>query len=666
MPPPPTSPAEQALPEPRGSHERYRQYRLALRRRETEGTKDSADAHARERRRQRKVQRSFFALFRAFTGMLRPYRRGAILALGTVTISTGLALISPALTGVVLDSVLGERPAPEILARLGVGADRRALLLLITSVIVIASVLSISIHMWGRKVNTVITKRLQASLRRRVFAHAVRLPLDRVQQLKSGGVASLLREDAGSIPELLFSMIYNPWRSVVQLIATLVILALIDWRLLLGSLVIFPTVWLTHRAWIARIRPIYKDIRFTRQHIDSHATEAFAGMRVVRAFGRQRSEAGRFTRGNHFMTRQEMLVWWWSRVVDIAWAVLIPLATALLLLYGGLRILGDAGAVEAGSLAAEQALTAGQLVTFLFYLALLLEPMAVLANSATAFQSSLAALDRVLDLLEESKEFPSEAGAARVTPTAIRGRIELRDVSFTYPRTTQSVLNHVSLVAEPGESIALVGASGSGKTTLTNLIARFYDPTHGAILIDGRDLREIDVESYRRLLGVVEQDVFLFDGTIRENIAYARRDASIEEIHAAARRAHADEFILRFEHGYGTIVGERGVRLSGGQRQRLAIARAILADPRILILDEATSNLDSENERLIQESLADLLRGRTSFVIAHRLSTIVHADRIVVLHEGVIAESGSHAELMALGGRYAEMVRMQALSGAGR
>ena len=238
-------------------------------------------------------------------------------------------------------------------------------------------------------------------------------------------------------------------------------------------------------------------------------------------------------------------------------------------------------------------------------------------------------------------------GHRPVRKASVAGRITLENVGFVYPGTSRRVLRDIDLDVEPGETIALVGRSGSGKTTLCNLIARFYDPTTGTIRLDGINLREIEVESYRRLLGIVEQDVFLFDGTIAENIAYGDRWATEARIEQAARAANAAEFIDRLPDRYETFIGERGVRLSGGQRQRLAIARAVLADPRIFILDEATSNLDSESERLIQQSLARLLRGRTSFVIAHRLSTIRHADRILVLDDGAIAEIGSHHELMA-------------------
>jgi ATP-binding cassette subfamily B protein/subfamily B ATP-binding cassette protein MsbA len=305
------------------------------------------------------------------------------------------------------------------------------------------------------------------------------------------------------------------------------------------------------------------------------------------------------------------------------------------------------------------AITAGDLIMFLAYLAMMLGPLATLASSATGFQNSLAGLDRVLDLLEEPIEMPPRPGLKQVEPQRVAGRITLRNVGFVYPGSTPRVLDAINLDVEPGETVALVGRSGSGKTTLCNLVARFYDPTDGVVELDGVDLREIDVESYRRLLGIVEQDIFLFDGTVADNIGYARRGAEMAEIIAVARRAHAHEFISALDKGYDTLIGERGVRLSGGQRQRLAIARAMLADPRILILDEATSSLDTESERLIQASLGQLMRGRTCFVIAHRLSTIVHADRIVLLEAGRLADVGTHAQLMERSDLYRHMVFLQ-------
>jgi ATP-binding cassette subfamily B protein/subfamily B ATP-binding cassette protein MsbA len=480
-----------------------------------------------------------------------------------------------------------------------------------------------------------------------------------VYELKSGGVASILREDAGGVADLIFSMIYNPWRAIIQLIGSLTILATVDWKLLLGSLLLLPTVWLTHRTWIGRIRPIFRDIRATRQTMDSHATEAFGGMRVVRSFSRQQAEAATFTRNGHLMARQEIYVWWWSRGIDFTWSVLIPFATAMLLFWGGNRVLSDMEKVREGLLPPNKALTVGDLVMFMSYLAALLGPIASLAGSATALQNSLSGLDRILDLLSESREMPPKPGALVINRDNVIGRITVKNLSFSYTGSPSPVLQDINLDVYPGEMIALVGPSGAGKTTLCNLIARFYDPKDGAILLDNTDLRDITADSYRRLLGIVEQDTFLFDGTIAENIAYGRRGATPDEIQHAAQLANAHEFISKLPNGYDSLIGERGVKLSGGQRQRLTIARAILADPRILILDEATSNLDTESERLIQGSLQTLMAGRTSFVIAHRLSTIAHASRIIVLENGRIIEQGRHDELMQASGRYREMVELQ-------
>jgi ATP-binding cassette subfamily B protein/subfamily B ATP-binding cassette protein MsbA len=296
---------------------------------------------------------------------------------------------------------------------------------------------------------------------------------------------------------------------------------------------------------------------------------------------------------------------------------------------------------------------------FLAYVVMLLAPIETLASSATAFQTNLAGLDRLLDLTAEPAEMPDKPGARALRHGDVRGAVTLESVSYRYPGSERMVLEDISMQVPAGSVVALVGRSGSGKTTLCNLVARFFDPVSGRIMVDGMDLRDATLESWRALLGIVEQDVFLFDGTIAENIAYANRGASDEAIAEAARAANAAEFIEALPDGYDTAIGERGVKLSGGQRQRIAIARALLAQPRILILDEATSNLDTESEQLIQAALARLMRDRTTFVIAHRLSTIRHADLIVVLEVGRVAEMGTHDDLIARSGRYREMVTLQ-------
>ncbi len=626
------------------SRKRYQDYlqELADRRQESEKKKeDRGDSKSR--------QRSFWQLLSQFWRQLAEHRGKVLLALATLTVSTLLSLIPPAGTKFAIDYVLTEPPKqipPWLAAWLPADITRMGLLWLIAGSVCVITLSRTAIHLWGRWYATKAVNLVQADIRRRVFEHSMRLPLHRIQALKSGGATSLIREDAGGIADLIFNMLYNPWQAIIQLVGSLAVLVVVDWRLMVGGLLLLPAVWMTHRTWIHRVRPLFKDIRSRRQQIDASTTETFGGIRVVRTFARDKSESGRFTRATHLLARQQLMVWWSTRVIEIIWDVIIPLASTGLLLYGGWQIL-------------QQDLTLGDLMMFLVYLTMLLGPIASIASSAMSFQNNLAGLDRVLDLLAEATESPGNAGAVEVVRDEVPGAIEFKAVNFSYPNSEQSVLHDISFHVPAGSTVALVGRSGAGKTTLCNLVARFYDPISGSIELDGRDLQDIKLESYRRLLGVVEQDVFLFDGTIRDNIAYGRREARLEDVIEAAEAAAAREFIEQLPDGFDTWIGERGFKLSGGQRQRLAIARAILANPRILILDEATSNLDSESERLIQRSLSRLLQGRTAFVIAHRLSTITHADLILVLDQGQIAEQGTHHELLERGGIYQKMVVLQ-------
>ncbi len=686
------SPDEASIRFRRSSGRRYRKYRTTARELDQasrekgltdDDLKNKLDAARSEssregivvsRRRSGKRNRGFGELLRKFWDILGDQQGRVVASLAVGAVGTALALAPLYAPKIVIDYVMlggsesgGERPGwlTSFLTAVGLPADSRlGLLYLVVAVSVVIAVVTLGVTLWSRWQATMASKRTAVHARRIAFDHAVRLPLHRVQDIKSGGVASILRDDAGNVGELVFSMLYNPAKAIIQLVLSLAVLAWIRWELLLSVVVIVPVVWLTHRTWINRIRPLWRDIRSTRQVTDSHATEAFGGMRVVRTFNRQRGEAVNFAANNHLMARQELYTWWWMRGIDSAWQVIIPVSTAGLLLFGG--ILGTRTGPDGNAM-----MSPGDLTTFIAFLLGLLQPIAMLATSATGLQNQLAGLDRTLDLLGEPLEFDQhKSRGLPLDRDRVKGHVQLDSVEYAYPLQSgdlgdeapelgEPVLDGVSLDVPAGTTVAFVGPSGAGKTTLCNLIARFFDPTGGAIKLDGRDVRDYDVDDYRGLLAIVEQDTFLFDGTIAQNIAFGNRNATRADVERAARLANADGFIKKLEGGYEALIGERGVKLSGGQRQRITIARAILADPKILILDEATSNLDAESERLIQSSLADLMQGRTSFVIAHRLSTIRQADLIAVLVDGQIAEVGSHDDLLAASGRYRRMVELQ-------
>lgn len=635
------------------SRKSYRKYREEVRSRPPDNSFSPHSAGHGKKQPEKSIerQRSLSVLLREFWKLLKGHQARIAFALATLTVSTLLSLLPPAATKVAIDYVLTTPPqplpasAPKFFTELTAWYQ----LVTISIAVVVVTLFQTLIHLTGRWQATLAVNQVQARLRRQVMEHLLRLPLHRVTQLKSGGATSILREDAGGIADLVFSMLYNPWQAIIQLLGSLVILVWVDWRLMAGAVLLLPAVYFSHRTWIRRIRPLYRDIRNQRQSIDGSTTETFSGIRVVRTFARTKAERNRYAYGNHLLVRQQLFVWWVTRLIEIIWEVLIPLASTALLVYGGWQIL-------------QSRLTLGDLMMFLVYLAMLLGPIATIAGTAVQLQNNLAGLDRVLDLMEQAEEMPDREGALRVERDQVHAHLELKGVTFRYPETDREVLASVDLDIPAGSVVALVGRSGAGKTTLCNLVARFYDPSEGCVLLDGRDLRDIQLQSYRNLLGIVEQDVFLFDGTIAENIGYGRKQATLEQIQEAAKLAAADGFIRELPQGYASLIGERGVKLSGGQRQRLAIARAILADPRILILDEATSNLDSENEKAIQESLKVLMKNRTSIVIAHRLSTIMHADLIVVLDGGRIVETGKHHELLERSGLYRTMVELQTSS----
>jgi ATP-binding cassette subfamily B protein/subfamily B ATP-binding cassette protein MsbA len=485
-------------------------------------------------------------------------------------------------------------------------------------------------------------------LRRRLYESLLNLPLGALGEMKSGGIVSRLSGDVDSVSGLVQMAIISPAVAALRILLTIAILFALSWRLALAAMITVPPMALISFLWLRRIRPIYRSVREDRSVIDARVSETFGGVRVVRAFRREPHEQRSYAVGHHTIIRKGLFAEMLELILESAWGILIPATVLLIVWYGGRLYLHTPRLAQIGDITA-----------FQIYAMMLLQPVWQIISSVSQTQKALAAMERVFEAMEMPPDKPDLPDAIDA-PREVR-EIRFEQVNFEY-RPDVPVIRDFTLEVPGGSVVALVGPSGAGKTTVTDLVARFHDPTSGRILLNGIDLRKLRLHSYRQLLAVVQQETFLFDGTVRENIAYGRRGASDEEVIDAARRANAHEFITQLPEQYETIIGERGFKLSGGQRQRISIARAILADPQILILDEATSNLDTESEQLIQSALSELLKRRTTFVIAHRLSTVTHADLIVVLDQGRIVEVGSHDQLMDRRGLYYDMVERQRLS----
>jgi ATP-binding cassette subfamily B protein/subfamily B ATP-binding cassette protein MsbA len=491
----------------------------------------------------------------------------------------------------------------------------------------------------------VLNIRIVFRLRQRLFDRMLSLSLGRLSELKSGGIVSRLSSDVDSVSGLVQMAVISPGVAVIRIILTVGVLLALSWRLAVAAMVALPPLALMSYLWLRKVRPIYRSAQQDRQDVDARVNEIFGGVRIVRSFRREKHEQYAYGISQNTIIRKLLRAQGREIALEGLWGILIPATSLLIVWYGGYLILRGIGNLGVGDIFA-----------FQIFAVLLLQPVFQIVASISQTQKSLAAMERVFESMEAPPDKP-DAPDAIDAPDAVE-RIQFDRVMFEY-RPGVPVIEDFNLIVPGGSTVALVGPSGAGKTTLTDLVARFYDPTAGAVLLNGVDLRRFKLQSYRRLLAVVQQETFLFDGTVRENISYGRRGATIHQIIDAARRANAHEFIDTLPEAYDTIIGERGFKLSGGQRQRLSIARAILADPQILILDEATSNLDTESEQLIQSSLAELFKGRTTFVIAHRLSTITHANLIVVLDRGRIREAGPHDLLMRQRGLYHDMVERQ-------
>ncbi len=520
-----------------------------------------------------------------------------------------------------------------------IGRHRADLLVPLALVVAAAAVVDAATSFALSQLLGVTAQRAIADMRASVQAHITRLPVRYFDQTQTGVLISRVMNDAEGIRNLVGTGIVQLIGGVITAAIALGVLFYLNWRMTAVSIVVLSAFAAGLSVAFRRLRPLFRERSVITAELSGRLAESFGGIRIVKAYTAEAREDRVFARGV-------------DRLFDNVRRILTGISAATAL--GGLVIaaIGVIVILVGGRSILDGSMTLGDLFMYVFFVGLLAAPLIQLSSIGTNLSEALAGLDRIREIKAMPTEDDEDPGREPIE--LVRGELAFDDVSFEY-KAGVPVLRRVSFAAPAGTTTALVGSSGSGKSTLIGLAMAFGRPQSGRVLIDGRDLRTVRLHDYRRQLGVVLQDNFMFDGTVAENIRFSRPEATMDEVRAVGAVAHCDEFVERLPAKYQTIVGERGVRLSGGQRQRVAIARAVLADPRILILDEATSSLDSESEALIQDGLRALRRGRTTFVIAHRLSTIRSADQILVLEAGEIVERGTHQQLLAAGGRYRQL-----------
>jgi len=570
-------------------------------------------------------------VYRLLGSLIRPYLPRLVLGVLAMVVTAVTGLVGPYLTQVAIDQFVTEGdPA---------GLDRVALAFLATALF----------NWWSSYGQTYIVSFVGQSiiydLRERMFGHLQRLSFRFFDAMATGRIMSRIMSDVDTINQLVSSGLVSLFGDSLVLVTIMGTMLWMNWRLALVSFLTIPTLLLVLRVFKGWMRDAFMTQRRRAADLNAHLAEAIAGIRVTQAFGREARNQAEFDDLNERFRQANLgAVRVWATMMP-AIEVVSAFGVTLVLWYGGVLLRGGTADV-----------TVGQVAAFILYLNRFFMPIRDLSQVFNVFQAAVVSAERVAELLDQQPEIVDRPGARDLPRVA--GAVEFRNVTFGY-EPGQPVLRGLNLRAEPGETVALVGPTGAGKTSIINLLARFYEPQEGLVLVDGVDLRTVTQRSWRSQLGIVQQDTFLFSGTIRENIRFGRPDASDADVEAAARAVGLHEFITQLERGYDTEVQERGAKLSVGQRQLIAFARALCANPAVLILDEATSNIDTVTEALIQDALRTLLHGRTAFVIAHRLSTIRQADRIYFIENGRVVEEGRHEELLALGGRYARLYRGQ-------
>ncbi|MFN2590469.1 MAG: ABC transporter ATP-binding protein [Actinomycetota bacterium] len=602
----------------------------------------------------------------------KPYRKQVLLVATVIVVTSAMGVVNPYLIMVIFDTALFVPGGPDL--------DR---LYFLVGLMILIPILSGSLGIAQTYLANVIGQRVMQDFRNALYWHLQRMSLRFFTTTRTGEIQSRLSNDVGGVEDVVTQTASGVLSNVVVLISTLAAMIIISWQLTVLSLFMTPLfMWLTVRVGRAR-QQVAASTQKSLAEISAITEETLSvsGILLGKAFGRQRYEVDRFQAENerlaNFQIKEQMIGRSFFAVVQIFFSI----TPALVYLVAGIVRAGDANV----------GITAGSIVAFTTLQSRLFFPIGQMLQVSVDVHASFALFDRIFEYLDLPQDIEDRPGARRIDPKDVEGRVRLRRVFFRYdsaastadaavePESAEAAgadlseptrprrewaLENVDLEIEPGELAALVGPSGAGKTTITYLVPRFYDVIDGAVEIDGGDVRDIQLESLGQIIGMVTQETYLFHTTVRRNLLYGKPDATQEELEAAAKAAFIHDLIAELPDGYDTVVGERGYRLSGGEKQRLAIARVILKDPRILILDEATSSLDTTSERLVQEALKPLMRGRTTLAIAHRLSTILAADVIFVLDRGRVIERGTHAELLAGGGLYARLYEQQFQSGA--